>query len=65
MAETKYVMDALFGVDFGFAVNKALAKLGKLGVLIRTADRLAVSAFDAALAQLDCVWSDFLREPKA
>jgi hypothetical protein len=54
-----------FGVDVEFAVDKALAKLGKLGVLIRTGDRLAVPALDAALAQLDCVWSDFLREPKA
>ena len=54
-----------FGVEVEFAVDKALAKLDRLGVLIRTGDRLAVPALDEALARLDCVWSDFLREPTA
>ena len=48
-----------------FAVDKALAKLDRLGVLIRTDDRLAVPALDEALARLDGVWGDFLREPTA
>jgi hypothetical protein len=54
-----------FGVDVEFAVDEALAKLDRLGVLIRTGDRLAVPTFDEALARLDCVWSDFFREPAA
>jgi hypothetical protein len=54
-----------FGVEVEFAVDKALAKLDRLGVLIRTGDRLAVPALDEALARLDGVWSNFLREPAA
>jgi hypothetical protein len=54
-----------FGVEVEFAVDKALAKLDRHGVLIRTGDRLAVPALDEALARLDCVWGDFLREPTA
>ena len=34
-------------------------------MLIRTGDRLAVPTLDEALARLDCVWSDFFREPAA
>jgi hypothetical protein len=60
-AEDQECKEAFVQVEF--AVDEALAKLDRLGVLIRTGDRLAVPTLDGALARLDCVWSDFFREP--
>ena len=54
-----------FGVLVEFAVDEALAKLDRLGVLIRAGDSLAVSTLDEALARLDRVWCDFFRQPAA
>ena len=50
-------------VEVEFAVDEALVKLDRLDALIRTGDRLAVPALDEALVRLDCVWSDFFRNP--
>ena len=50
-----------FGVEVEFAIDDALAKLDRLGVLIRADDRLAVPALEETLARLDRVWSDFFK----
>ncbi len=48
-----------FGVDCDFAVDDALRKLERLGLLVRDRDRLSVLALEDALAQLKRVWGDF------
>src|SRR5579862_7409399 len=49
-----------FGVEIDFAVNGALGKLEGLGLLRRRQERLFVSPFDGALAQLQAEWGKFL-----
>jgi hypothetical protein len=51
-----------FGVEF--AVDEALAKLDRLGVLIRTGDRLAQFPPRRARRSSGCVWCDFFRSPR-
>jgi hypothetical protein len=48
-----------FGVDANFVVEDALAKIERLGLLIRAEGRLSVLPLDAALTRLDQVWADF------
>jgi hypothetical protein len=48
-----------FGVDVDFECNDALAKLDRLGLLRRDADRLFVPPLEDALVRLDRVWDDF------
>jgi hypothetical protein len=60
----QWLKDA-FGVDVDFEVDDALAKLERLGVLIRDGGRLAVPPLAEALAQLDRVWDDFFRFKEA
>jgi hypothetical protein len=50
-----------FGVDVGFKVGEALAKLDRLGLLKRDGEQLSVLPPDAALRKLDRVWGDFFR----
>ncbi|MEA3067975.1 MAG: hypothetical protein QOK41_1382 [Sphingomonadales bacterium] len=50
-----------FGVDVGFKVGEALAKLDRLGLLERDGEQLSVLPPDAALRKLDRVWGDFFR----
>jgi hypothetical protein len=49
-----------FGVDVGFKVGDALARLDRLGLLLRDGERLSVLPLEAALTKLDGVWIDFL-----
>jgi hypothetical protein len=49
-----------FGAEIDFAVNGALGKLERLGLLRRQQERLFVSPLDGALAQLQAVWGKFL-----
>ena len=48
-----------FGFDIDFEVDDALAKLERLGVLIRNGDKLSVVGLDDALARLDHRWDNF------
>jgi hypothetical protein len=48
-----------FGVEIDFAVNGALGKLEGLSRLRRRQERLFVSPFDGAIAQLHGVWGEF------
>ena len=48
-----------FGVDIDFEVDDALAKLERLGLLKRAADRLSVPLLDEALVLLDRAWDNF------
>jgi hypothetical protein len=48
-----------FGVDVGFKVGEALAKLDRLGLLKRDGEQLSVLPLEAALRKLDRVWGDF------
>jgi Protein of unknown function (DUF3754) len=50
-----------FGVDVGFKVGEALAKLDRVGLLKRDGEQLSVLPPDAALRKLDRVWGDFFR----
>jgi hypothetical protein len=55
-----------FGVDVDFAVDDALGKLERLGLLRREEERLFVSPLDGAIAQLQSVWARFVAgEPPA
>jgi hypothetical protein len=55
-----------FGVAIDFAVNDALGKLERLGLLRREEERLFVSPLDEAIAQLQGVWARFVAaEPPA
>jgi hypothetical protein len=58
-------LKATFGVEVEFAVDEALAKLDRLGVLVRAGDRLAVPTLDETLARLHGVWRDFFSGPTA
>jgi hypothetical protein len=49
-----------FGVDIDFAVDDALGKLERLGLLRREEERLFVSPLDGAIAQLQGVWARFV-----
>jgi hypothetical protein len=48
-----------FGVEVGFKVGDALARLDRLGLLQRNGEQLSVLPVDAALAQLNRVWGGF------
>jgi hypothetical protein len=54
-----------FGVDVGFKVGEALAKLDRLGLLKRDGEQLSVLPLEAALLKLDRVWGDFFRPKPA
>jgi Protein of unknown function (DUF3754) len=54
-----------FGVDVGFEVGDALAKLDRLGLLLRDGEQLSVLPLDAALLKLDCIWGDYFRPKPA
>jgi hypothetical protein len=55
-----------FGLDIGFKVGDALARLERLGLLIRDGQQLSVLPLDAAVLKLDRVWGDCFRpEPAA
>jgi Protein of unknown function (DUF3754) len=54
-----------FGVEVGFKVGDALAKLDRLGLLKRDGEQLSVLPLDAALQKLDGVWGDFFRPEAA
>jgi hypothetical protein len=48
-----------FGIDIGFKVGDALARLDRLGLLQRNGEQLSVLAVAAALEQLDRAWAAF------
>jgi Protein of unknown function (DUF3754) len=48
-----------FGVDIAFKVDAALAKLDRLGLLLRDGEELSVLPLEAALLKLDRVWGAF------
>ena len=55
-----------FGVDVAFKIGDALAKLDRLGLLLRNGEQLSVLPLEAALRKLDRVWADFFKpEPAA
>ena len=58
-------LNQAFGVDIGFKVGEALARLERLGLLKRDGERLSVLPLDAALLKLDRIWGDFFRPEPA
>jgi len=54
-----------FGVDVGFKVGDALARLERLGLLLRDGEQLSVLTLEAALLKLDGAWGDFFRPKPA
>jgi hypothetical protein len=55
-----------FGVDVAFKIGDALAKLDRLGLLVRNGEQLSVLPLEAALRKLDRIWADFFKpEPAA
>jgi hypothetical protein len=50
-----------FGVEVGFKVGDALARLDRLGLLLRDGEQLSVLPLEAALLRLDRTWADFFR----
>jgi hypothetical protein len=52
-----------FGVEIDFKIADAVAKLERLGLLGRDAERLSVPAPEQALARLDAAWSSFFPAP--
>ena len=50
-----------FGIDVDFEVDDALAKIERLGLLIREGARLAVPAPEDTLARLDRVWDNYFQ----
>jgi hypothetical protein len=55
-----------FGVDVAFKIGDALARLDRLGLLLRNGEQLSVLPLEAALRKLDRVWADFFKpEPAA
>jgi hypothetical protein len=48
-----------FGVEVDFECDDALAKLNRLGLLVRNGERLSAPPLDEALRKLDRVWDDF------
>jgi len=53
-----------FGVEVAFAVDDALARLDRLGLLVKDGGRLSVAPPDTALARLDRIWGDYFKPPK-
>jgi hypothetical protein len=53
-----------FGLDLGFKVGDALARLDRLGLLKRDGERRSVLPPDAALRKLDAVWGAYF-QPQA
>jgi hypothetical protein len=53
-----------FGVDVGFKVADALARLDRLGLLRRDGGRLSVLRLEEALLELEVVWGDFFFKPE-
>jgi hypothetical protein len=51
-----------FGIDVDFKVGEALAKLERLGLLLRQGERLVVLPIGQALTRLDQVWSGYFNE---
>jgi hypothetical protein len=54
-----------FDMDIDFEVDDAVAKLERLEVLRRDADKLSVLGFDEALARLDYRWDNFFQFNRA
>jgi Protein of unknown function (DUF3754) len=54
-----------FGVEVGFKVGDALARLDRLGLLLRNGAQLSVLPLEAALLRLDGVWGDFFKPKPA
>ncbi len=52
-----------FGGEVAFAVDDALARLDRLGLVVKDGERLTVAPPDAALARLDRVWGDYFKPP--
>ena len=50
-----------FDVNLDFAIDTALGKLDRFGLLRREGERLFVSPLDGAIAQLHRVWDDFFK----
>jgi hypothetical protein len=50
-----------FGIEIDFRIDEALARLQRLGLLVRQGEVLSVLRPDAAVAKLDEVWSGFFR----
>jgi hypothetical protein len=50
---------ATFAVDVDFEVDDALAKLDRLGLLVRDGERLSVPPPQETLARLDRVWDGY------
>jgi hypothetical protein len=51
-----------FGVDLDFKVGEALAKLERLGLLVRQGELLTVLPIGKALTRLDEVWSGYFKD---
>ena len=54
-----------FGIDVGFKVDDALARLERLGLLLRDGEQLSVLPPETALMKLDGIWGDFFRPKPA
>ena len=54
-----------FGIDVDFAVTEALARLDRLGLLVREQERVAVPPPDRALRTLDRAWEGFFSAESA
>jgi hypothetical protein len=54
-----------FGVEVGFKVGEALARLDHLGLLLRDGEQLSVLPPQAALPKLDAVWGAFFKPEAA
>ena len=52
-----------FGVEVAFAVDDALARLDRLGLLVKDGGRLSVAPPNTALARLDRIWGDYFKPP--
>ena len=52
-------LSTTFGIDIDFEVDDALAKLQRLGLLNRDAEKLSVHPLDDALVVLDRIWDQF------
>ena len=52
-------LEKTFGVDINFEVDDALAKLERLGLLKREAEKLCVPSVDEALILLNQIWDNF------
>ncbi len=50
-----------FGVEVGFKVGEALARLERLGLLLRDGEQLSVLPPQAALPKLDAAWGAFFK----